>query len=112
MKAVYRLKKDRQFNYTYKKGKSIACKNMVLVFVRTNSLTLKAGFSVSKKIGISVVRNKVKRRLKESFTKLIPYLKQEYNYIFIARKTIVDDDFKTISGSVKYLLKKADMFII
>lgn len=111
MKAVYRLKKDKQFNYTYKKGKSIACKNLVLVYVRSNTKQLKAGFSVSKKIGNSVVRNKIKRRLREAFTKQIENLKQEYNYIFIARKSITKDDFKTISNSVKYLLKKADMFI-
>jgi ribonuclease P protein component len=83
---------------------------MVLVYVRTGLQPLKVGFSVSRKIGKSVVRNKVKRRLREAFAKLIPDLKQEYNYVFIARKSIVDDDFSAISGSVKYLLKKADMF--
>lgn len=110
MKSVYRLKKDKHFNYTYKKGKSAACKNMVLVYVRTGSLKLKVGFSVSKKIGKSVIRNKVKRRLKEAFKIHIPKLKQDYNYIFIARKPITDDSFSTISGSVKYLLKKCGLF--
>jgi ribonuclease P protein component len=110
MKSVYRLKKDSQFNYTYRKGKSIACRNMVLVYVRTGLQTLKVGFSVSKKIGKSVVRNKVKRRMREAFARLIPDLKQEYNYVFIARKSIVEDDFAAISGSMKYLLKKANMF--
>jgi len=111
VKSVYRLKKDRQFNYTYKRGKSIACKNMVLVYVRTGSDKLKAGFSVSKKIGNSVVRNKIKRRLREALTKHVLNMKQDYNYIFIARKSITQDDFKTVSNSLKYLLKKADMFI-
>ena len=110
MQSVYRLKKNSQFNFTYKKGKSIACRNLVLVYARTNSVTLKVGFSISKKIGNSVVRNKIKRRLREAFKKHIPMLKQEYNYIFIARKPICEDDFKTISSSVNYLLKKTEMF--
>lgn len=110
MQSVYRLKKNSQFNFTYKKGKSIACRNLVLVYARTGSVSLKVGFSISKKIGNSVVRNKIKRRLKETFKKHIINLKQEYNYIFIARKPICEDDFKTISGSVNYLLKKSELF--
>lgn len=111
MQAVYRLKKNRYFNYTYKKGKYYACKNLVLVYVKTGSEKLKAGFSVSKKIGKSVIRNKVKRRIREAFNKHIPFLKQDYNYVFIARRAITDDDYKKISSSVAYLLKKTDMFL-
>lgn len=111
MKAVYRLKKNSQFAYTYKKGNYYACKNLVLVYVKTGSKTLKAGFSVSKKIGKSVERNKIKRRLKAAFARVLPFVKQDYNYIFIARKAIADDDFKKITSSVEYLLKKTSMFI-
>lgn len=110
MKAVYRLKSSREFAHTYKNGKSVACKNLVLVYVRTGSDKLKAGFSVSKKIGKSVVRNKVKRRLREALSKHIPRLKQDYYYVFIARKGIAEDDYKAIADSVAYLLKKANLF--
>jgi ribonuclease P protein component len=110
MQSVYRLKKNSQFEFTYKRGKSLACRDLVLVYARTNSGTLKAGFSVSKKIGKSVVRNKVKRRLREAFNKHIPNLKQNYNYVFIARKTIAEADFKSMEDSVNYLLKKAALF--
>jgi ribonuclease P protein component len=110
VKAVYRLKSSREFAHTYRNGKSAACKSLVLVYVRTGSDRLKAGFSVSKKIGKSVVRNKVKRRLREAFSKLIPQLRQDYYYVFIARKGIVEDDYKAIADSVSYLLKKANLF--
>lgn len=109
MKAIYRLKRGREFAYAYKRGKSVACRNLVLVYVRTGSGTLKAGFSVSKKVGKSVVRNKVKRRLREAFSKLLPLLRQDYNYVFIARKGIAEDDYKSIAGSVEYLLRKANL---
>lgn len=112
MQSVYRLKKNSQFNLTYKKGKSAVCRDLVLVYAKTGSDKLKAGFSVSKKIGKSVVRNKIKRRLKEAFKKQIPFLKQDYNYIFIARKPVAEADFKTVCGSVNYLLKKTGMFAV
>lgn len=110
MKAVYRLKSEREFAHAYKKGKSVACRSLVLVYVRTGSGNLKAGFSVSKKIGKSVVRNKVKRRLREAFSRLIPRLRQDYNYVFIARKDIAAQDFTAVTDSVQYLLKKAGLF--
>ncbi|MDD4002650.1 MAG: ribonuclease P protein component [Clostridia bacterium] len=111
MKAAYRLTKNSHFSFTYKKGKYYACKNLVLVYVRTGCDNLKVGFSVSKKVGKSVVRNKIKRRIREAFAKHIPFLKQDYNYVFIARKAIINDDYKKISASVEYLLKKTSMFL-
>lgn len=82
----------------------------MLVYAKSNSDKLKAGFSISKKIGKSVVRNKIKRRLREAFSKHIKDLKQEYYYVFIARKAIAEDDYHKISSSVNYLLKKANLF--
>lgn len=110
MQPQYRLKKNKQFNYVYKTGKSMACKNLILIYTKNNSGKLKCGFSVSKKIGKSVVRNRVKRRIRESFRLIIDGADPNYNYIFIARPQAALDDYKTISNSVKYLLKKTGCF--
>lgn len=65
------------------------------------------GFSVSKKIGCSVQRNRVRRRLKESFRALLPEIEGSVQLIFIARAPIGAASFQEISRDMRYLLKKA-----
>jgi ribonuclease P protein component len=83
---------------------------MVVLFVRTKYF-LKVGFSISKKIGNSVVRNKTKRRLREVFRSLIPDLNKKYNYIVVAREAAAAATYMELLNAMTALLKKADMFI-
>ena len=84
---------------------------MVLVYVRSREKSLHVGLSVSKKLGNSVVRNRVKRRLRESFTPLIPRVKTGYDLIFIAREPVVHAEFQDIGKAMRKLLRKADLLI-
>ena len=65
MERQYRLKKNRAFQYVYRRGHSAACRDLVMLCAKGREL--KVGFSVSKKVGNAVTRNKVKRRLRECF---------------------------------------------
>ncbi len=60
-----KLKKPREFSYVYKNGEKWVGEYMVLLFVRNNLPYSRIGIVVSKKVGRAVVRNKVKRRLRE-----------------------------------------------
>jgi len=67
MKFTESLRKNQQFQFVYKNGKSYANKYMVM-YVRKNGLEMnRLGISVSKKVGNSVVRHRVKRLIKESY---------------------------------------------
>lgn len=107
MQSKYRLKSRASFNYIYKKGKSVSNKHLVLVYVKTQQ-PMKVGFSVSKKVGNSVTRNRIKRLLKESFRSMIPEVNQNFNYIFVARSAVVGLTYWEIRESMVQLLKKAD----
>ncbi len=96
--------KNKQFQYIYRRGKSYPSRHMVLVYLRSKGM--KVGFSVSRKVGNSVVRNRVKRLLRESFRLTRPNLKPG-QYIFIARDASKDQDYQTLHNTMLYLLRKA-----
>ena len=107
MKKVYSLKENSAFQYVYRKGRSQANKELVLLFVRQGKLRI--GFSVSKKLGGAVTRNHIKRLLRESIRPRIPQLKCGY-YVFIARNAAATADFHAIDKSVDNLLTRHHLY--
>ena len=93
----------------YRKGSSKANDLLVLVYARSRTGGVHVGISVSKKIGNSVRRNRVKRRLRESFSPVIPRVKEGYNIIFIAREPVAEAKFTAIGAAVHNLLRRADL---
>lgn len=109
IKKEHRLTKNRFFQFIYRKGESRQTKYLILVFIKTKYKPFKVGFSVSKKIGKSVVRSKVKRRLRESFNLIQNKINPNYNYVFIAKKGIDTIDFLSIKKELELCLKKANL---
>ncbi len=107
LKRVYSLKENSAFQYVYRRGKSQANRELVLLFVRQGKLRI--GFSVSKKLGGAVTRNHIKRLLRESIRPRIPKLKCGY-YVFIARNGAVGTDFSRMARSVDNLLTRQRLY--
>lgn len=106
-----RLKKNKQFSYIYKHGQTKHTSFLSLSFVKTKFKPYKVGFTVSKKIGKSVIRSKVKRRLREAFRSLMPNVNENYNYIIIARPEIASASFDEIKSSIISVLKKSGLWL-
>ena len=102
-----RLKKKKEFSYIYKKGKQYYSKYLSLYTIPTKYDNIKVGFSVSNKIGNSVIRHKVKRRLSEIVRTKLSAL-PKFNYIFVARLGIDSLGFDELKSEVEYLLAKLD----
>ncbi len=107
MQKEYRLRKNYQFQYVYRRGKSAACKELVLIYVKGN--TVKVGFSVSNKLGCAVVRNRVKRKLRACIRPIVNKIKNG-SYIILARNASVEADFAKLNKQIMYLLKKQNLF--
>ena len=108
MERCYRLKKNRAFQYVYRRGHSVACRDLVMLAAPGREL--KVGFSVSKKVGKAVIRNKVKRRLRECFRPLLGDVKTGL-YVIVARTSAAEAAFGDLKKDVRYLLKKQDALL-
>ena len=83
MTLDYRLKKEKDFNLVFNKGKKLFSSCLTLVYLPSSEL--KAGFAVSKKHGGSVKRNRIKRLLRESFRSFSPKIGQNFFFVFIPK---------------------------
>lgn len=101
-----RLKKRKQFNYLFKSGKYSTSEYFNLIYLKVKTKNYKIGYSISKKVGKAVVRNKVKRRLKECILKLSPFIKKEFYIIISAKPSIVNLKFDELSLKVKEMFVK------
>ena len=107
MERQYRLQKNRAFQYVYRRGHSAACRDLVMLLAPAKQL--KVGFSVSKKVGNAVVRNRTKRRLRECFRPHLGDVKTGL-YVFVARPSAAKATFQSLEEEVRYLLKKHKAF--
>ncbi len=67
MKKSDSLKKNNDFQYIYKTGKSYANKYLVAYVKKNGTASNRIGISVSKKVGNSIVRHRVTRLIRESY---------------------------------------------
>ena len=103
MERRYRLQKNGQFQYVYRRGKSAACKDLVMLYAKGKGL--RVGFSVSKKVGNAVVRNRTNRRLRECFRPDLGDVKNGL-YVFVARPSAAEATFQSLEKSMRYLIRK------
>ena len=79
------MKKNSDFRRLYAKGKSAVNPYMVL-YCRRNSLGVnRLGYTVSTKLGHAVVRNRVRRRLREICRLNSPAMKTGFDIVVVAR---------------------------
>jgi ribonuclease P protein component len=110
LKKVYRLRKNKDFRYTYRRGKKLGHPLLVLVYRRTNMSSSRIGFSITKKYGSAVKRNRIKRQLREIVSAELENIKEGYDIIFSVRKGAGESTFNELKGAVKNLLKRASLY--
>ena len=105
MKHSQSLKKNADFQVVYKEGKSFANKYLVM-YVKENDLGInRIGISVSKKVGNSVVRHRVKRLILESYRLQEDIFNSSLDMVIIARATAKDRSYHEIESAVLHLGK-------
>lgn len=106
---VQTVKSYFDFKKAYDKGKSFGNRNLIL-YIRKNDLEYsRIGITISKKTGNAVVRNKIKRRMKEIYREFLPDIKEGYDLIFVIRKNVPDISFQELRSAFKHILKVSKM---
>jgi ribonuclease P protein component len=110
MERRYRLRLNADFQRVRQKGKSWANRLVVLCALPNDLEHSRFGFAVSKRIGKAVVRNRVRRRMREAVRLRRPSIADGWDMIFIARSAVADATHAEISRGIEDLLRLANLY--
>ena len=104
MKKVNIIKESKDFDYIFKLRKQMSSKYVFLYTGLNNGKFYRFGICVSKKIGNAVVRNKIKRRVKDIIDKSGLHFSCK-DYIIVVKKSAADAQYFDLKEDLIKLLK-------
>ena len=110
MDRSYSLKRHKEFRYTYRVGRSMSMPLFTLVAAKSRNETIRIGFSVSKRVGNAVQRNRAKRRMRACITPMVRCLKGGCNVIVIAKPEVLNAPFCELQQQMETLLRRAGVW--
>lgn len=111
MKFSTSLKNNHDFRRLYAKGKS-AVTPLAAVYCRPNRLGQnRVGLTVSTKVGNAVVRNKVRRRLREIYRLNEHAVARGHDIVIVARVKSRYAAYRALESDVLRLFRKLGLFL-
>ena len=106
------LKKNRDFQNVYRKGKSFANKYLVMYILENNTNKNRLGLSASKKVGNSVVRHRIIRLVRESYRLHENIFNSGLDIVVVAKKSAALVGYQEIEEALLHLSKLHHMIKI
>lgn len=104
------LKENHLFRKLYRRGQSAANRYLVL-YCRPNGKGLnRVGLTVSAKLGHAVVRNRLRRRLREIYRLHEPSFRRGYDLVVVARSRSVEADYHQLEKAYLALARRLQIF--
>ena len=105
------LKKNQDFQKVYRNGTSKGNRYLVMYVLKNQYMKNRLGISVSKKVGNSVSRNRIKRLIKENYRLLEKDIKENNSLVILWKKSVDKEeaDFYKIKEDMKQIFEKAEI---
>ena len=91
-----RLRKRQEFLRAARGAKWVTPGLILQCWQRDDDNSSRIGFTVTKRVGNAVVRNRVKRRLREVVQQDKAHVETGYDYVVIGRKSTIDREFSEL----------------
>lgn len=106
------MKLNKDFKRVYYRGKSVACRNVVVYVLKNRRHANRFGLTCGKAVGNAVRRSRAKRLMRESFRLLEDELKQGFDIVIVARSRTADKTFWDVDADVRAAMQKLEMFLV
>ncbi len=109
MKKQFRLARNEDFQRVRREGRSWSVPSLVLQTSPSSSPYSRLGLVVSKRVGKAVVRNHVRRLLREAVRSRWADIRPGWDIVLIARLAAAGADFWQLSAAVDLVLERASL---
>jgi len=102
---VERLKRRREFLNVAASRRRFVTPGMIVQFLPQDSIRPRVGFTVTKRVGNAVVRNRARRRLREAAQRIMPLHAAAADYVLVGRAETLTRKFPELISDLESALR-------
>ena len=107
MKKKFSVKKNYQFKYIFKNGKSFSGKILKIIYIKNNKENNRIGICINKNIKTMPLKNRSKRLIREAYREVS--LKQGYDIVIVWKDINTKHSLNLVLEDMKNIFNKLEL---